>query len=67
MADEPHDRITHVDLLNFFDSKIERSINEMRTEMRELRNEMRWLIGISLALMMLFMAFVTLLSGKSPS
>lgn len=60
MADEPHDRITHVDLLNFFDSKIERSINEMRTEMRELRNEMRWLIGISFALMMLFMAFVTL-------
>ena len=60
MANEPHDRITHVDLLNFFDSKIERSINEMRTEMRELRNEMRWLIGISFALMMLFMAFVTL-------
>ena len=63
MADEPHDRITHVDLLNFFDSKIERSIDamrtEMRTEMRDLRNEMRWMIGIGFALILLFMAFAT--------
>ena len=63
MADDPndrHDQITHIDLLNFFESRIERSMNELRTEIRDLRNEMRWLIGISLALMMLFMAFVTL-------
>ena len=63
MADEPHDRITHVDLLNFFDSKIEHSIDamrtEMRTEMRDLRNEMRWMIGIGFALILLFMAFAT--------
>ena len=59
MADEPHDRITHVDLLNLFDSKIDRSINEFRSEMREMRNEMRWLIGIGFALMLLFIGFVT--------
>ena len=47
MADEPHDRITHMDLLNLFNSKID-----------ELRNEMRWMIGVGFALLLLFMAFV---------
>lgn len=62
MADEPHDRhdrITHFDLLNFFESRIERSMDELRTEMREMRNEMRWMIGIGFALILLFMAFTT--------
>ena len=48
-----------MDLLNLFDSKIDRSIDEFRSEMREMRNEMRWIIGIGFALMLLFMAFVT--------
>ena len=55
MADEPHDRITHIDLLNLFNSKVD----ELRNDMRETRNEMRWLIGVGFALMLLFMAFVT--------
>lgn len=58
MADEPqdrHDRITHVDLLNLFNN----SISELKGEMREMRNEMRWMIGIGFALMLLFMAFVS--------
>ena len=62
MADEPcdsHDRITHIDLLNFFESRIERSMDELRTEMREMRNEMRWMIGIGFALILIFMAFTT--------
>ena len=62
MADEPHnrhDRITHIDLLNFFESRIERSMDELRTEMREMRNEMRWMIGAGFALILLFMAFTT--------
>ena len=59
MADEPHDRITHIDLLNFFESRIERSMDELRTEMREMRNEMRWMIGVGFALILLFMAFTT--------
>ena len=59
MADEPHDRITHIDLLNFFESRIERSMDELRTEMREMRNEMRWMIGVGFALILVFMAFTT--------
>ena len=62
MADEPHDRhdrITHIDLLNFFESRIERSMDELRIEMREMRNEMRWMIGVGFALILLFMAFTT--------
>ena len=62
MADEPqdrHDRITHIDLLNFFESRIERSVDELRTEMREMRNEMRWMIGVGFALILVFMAFTT--------
>ena len=59
MADEQHDRITHMDLLSLFESKIDRSIDEFRSEMREMRNEMRWMIGIGFALMLLFMGFVT--------
>ena len=59
MAGEPHGRITHIDLLNFFESRIERSMDELRTEMREMRNEMRWMIGIGFALILLFMAFTT--------
>ena len=55
MADEPHDRISHIDLLNLFNSKID----ELRNEMRETRNEMRWMIGVGFALLLLFMAFVT--------
>ena len=57
MADEPQDRldrITHVDLLNLFNN----SISELKGEMREMRNEMRWMIGIGFALMLLFMALV---------
>ena len=62
MAEEPqdgHDRISHMDLLNFFESRIERSMDELRTEMREMRNEMRWMIGVGFALILLFMAFTT--------
>ena len=62
MADEPqdrHDRITHIDLLNFFESGIERSMDELRTEMREMRNEMRRMLGVGFALTLLFMAFTT--------
>ena len=62
MADEPqdrHDRITHIDLLNFFESRIERSVDELRTEMREMRNEMRWMIGVGFAVILLFKAFTT--------
>ena len=62
MTDEPqdrHDRITHIDLLNFFESRIERSMDELRTEMREMRNEMRWMIGVGFALILVFMAFTT--------
>ena len=55
MADEPHDRIMHIDLLNLFNSKVD----ELRIEMREMRNEMRWLIGVGFALMLLFMVFTT--------
>ncbi len=55
MADDQHDRITHMDLLNLFNN----SIGELKSEMREMRNEMRWMIGIGFALMLLFMAFVT--------
>ena len=62
LADEPqdrHDRIMHIDLLNFFESRIERSMDELRTEMREMRNEMRWMIGVGFGLILLFMAFTT--------
>ena len=62
MTDEPqdrHDRITHIDLLNFFESRIERTMDELRTEMREMRNEMRWMIGVGFALILVFMAFTT--------
>ena len=55
MADEPHDRITHVDLLNMFNN----SVGELKSEMREMRNEMRWMIGVGFALLLLFMAFVS--------
>ena len=55
MADEPLDRITHVDSLNLFNN----SIGELRTEMREMRNEMRWMIGVGFALILLFLAFTT--------
>ena len=62
MADEPqdrHDRITYIELLNFFESRIERSVDELRVEMRKMRNEMRWMIGMGFALIILFMAFTT--------
>ncbi|MYE55396.1 MAG: hypothetical protein F4X34_09435 [Chloroflexi bacterium] len=62
MADEPrdrHDRITHIDLLNLFNSKIDELRIELRSEIRESRNEMRWMIGVGFALPLLFMAFVT--------
>ena len=62
MADEPqdrHDRITHMDLLNLFNSKVDDLRIELRNEIRESRNEMRWMIGVGFALMLLFMAFVT--------
>ena len=54
MADEPHDRITHVDLLNMFNST-DRWQHERisKSEMREMRNEMRWMIGVGFALMLL--------------
>ena len=60
MANDPHDRITHMDLLDLWRDEMASLRNEVKSEIRDLRNEMRWLIGISLALMMLFMAFVTL-------
>lgn len=53
MAEEPHARITHMDLLNLFNSKVD----ELRNDIRESRNEMRWMIGVGFALMLLFMAF----------
>lgn len=62
MADEwhdRHDRITHLDLLNLFNSKVDDLRIELRNEIRESRNEMRWMIGVGFALMLLFMAFVT--------
>ena len=43
-----HDRITHVDLLTL-----------LRGDIRELRNEMRWLIGIGFVVLFLFIAFAT--------
>ena len=49
-----------MDLLNLWRDEMASLRNEVKGEIRDLRNEMRWLIGISLALMMLFMAFVTL-------
>ncbi len=52
MADESHDRITHIDLLNLWHD----DTNLLRDE---IRNEMRGLIGVGFALMLLFMAFVT--------
>ena len=55
MADESHDRITHIDLLNLWHD----DTNLLQDEMREMRNEMRGLIGVGFALMLLFMAFVT--------
>ena len=54
MADErpeqtsDHDRITHVDLLTL-----------LRGDIRELRNEMRWLIGNGFVVLFLFIAFAT--------
>jgi len=44
-----HDRITHVDLLNL-----------LRGDIRDLRNEMRWLIGVGFVVIFLFITFVTL-------
>ena len=34
-------------------------MDELRTEMREMRNEMRWMIGVGFTLILLFMAFTT--------
>lgn len=42
-----------MDLLNLFNSKVD----ELRNDIRESRNEMRWMIGVGFALMLLFMAF----------
>ena len=58
-SDDRHDRITHMDLLNLFNSKVDDLRIELRNEIRESRNEMRWMIGVGFALMLLFMAFVT--------
>lgn len=57
MADEqqPHDRMTHMDLLHLFNNNME----ALRVEMRETRNEMRWMIGVGFALILLFLAFAT--------
>lgn len=41
-----HDRISHVDLLNL-----------LRGDIRDLRNEMRWLIGVGFVVISLFIAF----------
>ena len=43
-----HDRISHVDLLNL-----------LRGDIRDLRNEMRWLIGVGFVFVFLFIAFAT--------
>ena len=43
-----HDRITHVDLLTL-----------LRGDIRDLRNEMRWLIGVGFVVIFLFIAFAT--------
>ena len=43
-----HDRISHVDLLNL-----------LRGDIRDLRNEMRWLIGVGFVVIFLFIAFAT--------
>lgn len=43
-----HDRISHVDLLTL-----------LRGDIRDLRNEMRWLIGIGFVVLFLFIAFAT--------
>lgn len=62
MADEPHDRhdrITHMDLLNLWREDMSAMRSDMRNEMRELKIEMRWMIGIGFALILLFLAFAT--------
>ena len=62
MADEPqdrHDRITHIDLLNLWREDMSAMRSDMRNEMRELKIEMRWMIGIGFALILLFLAFAT--------
>ena len=62
MADEPHDRhdrITHMDLLNLWREDMSAMRSDMRNEMRELKIEMRWMIGVGFALILLFMAFTT--------
>ena len=43
-----HDRISHVDLLNL-----------LRGDIRDLRNEMRWLIGVGFVVVFLFIAVAT--------
>ena len=68
MAEEQHehDRITHMDLFNLWRGDMSAMRNEMRNDRRESKNEihelkveMRWMIGVGFALILLFLAFAS--------
>ena len=45
---DDHDRISHVDLLTL-----------LRGDIRDMKNEMRWLIGIGFVVIFMFITFAT--------
>ena len=52
---EPHDRITHVDLLNLWRGDVQ----ALHADIDKRFSEMRWLIGIGFAIIALLIAIAT--------
>lgn len=52
---EPHDRISHVDLLNLWRGDMQ----ALRADIDKRFSEMRWLIGVGFAALALLIAFAT--------
>ena len=52
---EPHDRISHVDLLNLWRGDLQ----ALRADIDKRFSEMRWLIGIGFAIIALLIAIAT--------
>ena len=54
-GNEPHDRITQVDLLNLWRGDVQ----ALRADIDKRSSEMRWLIGIGFAVIALLIAIAT--------
>ena len=54
-GNEPHDRISHVDLLNLWRGDLQ----ALRADIDKRFSEMRWLIGIGFAIIALLIAIAT--------